>query len=229
MILLLLVLLSTNFVPQGGTFNLTLLEQAEVELDGCMFFEHSLKNVENLSAGSYVVIVGYGCEGLKTVTVRSSSGEERITLNVLKAENFVENVTELQKELIRLKKEKEALSSRVEYLQSLVEIINSINVDLYDRIKVYAEENSKLKSELERARAEIANCTKNLSETSERMLEVQNVLEYMRSENSELKSELEDLKNRFETVAFYVDAFKFSTILLIATLVGVFLAFLRRF
>lgn len=230
MILILLAILSTNLVFQGGSFNLTLQEPAEVLLDECMFFEHSLKNVENLSAGKYGVIVGYGCEeGIKVIRIRSSLGEEKITVNVLKSENFSAEVTELQKELIKLKKEKESLSSRVEYLKSLVEIINSINVELYDKIRAYEEENLRLKRELESAKAEIENYSRNLNATTAKMFEIQETLESLKSENSELKSELRGLQNKLESVTFYTETFKFSTISLIAILVGILLAFLRRF
>ncbi|MEM0202628.1 MAG: hypothetical protein QXO16_03370 [Archaeoglobaceae archaeon] len=229
MILLLLALLSTNIAFQGASFNLTLSEQTEVFLDDCMFFEHSLKSVENLSAGSYVVIVGYGCEGLKTITLRSASGEEKLVVEIRKAENFSKEVTELQKEMIKFKKENEALRSRIEYLQSLVEIVNSINVDLYDKIKAYGEENLRLKSELENARAELVNYSKSLNTTTATLLELQKTVEELKAENSKLNSELKNLEAHMKSVAFYTDVFKFSTILLLAILVGIFLAFLRRY
>ncbi|MEM0088589.1 MAG: hypothetical protein QW672_05190 [Archaeoglobaceae archaeon] len=229
MILLLLALLSTNIAFQGTSFNLTLSEQTEVVLDDCMFFEHSLKSVENLSAGNYVVIVGYGCEGLKTIILKSVSGEERAVIEIRKAENFNKEVTELQKEMIKFRRENEALRSRIEYLQSLVEIVNSINVDLYDKIKAYGEENLRLKSELENARAELANYSKNLSKTTATLIELQKTVEELKAENSKLSSELKDLEAHIKSVAFYTDVFKFSTILLLAILVGIFLAFLRRY
>lgn len=229
MILLLLAILSPNLAFQGGSFNLTLSEPAEVVLDECMFFEHSLKSVENLSPGSYVVIVSYSCEGLRTILLKGPLGEERVTVEIRKAENFTRNLTELQKELIKLQRDKEMLSSRIEYLKSLVEIVNSINVDLYDKIKLYAEENAKLKEELNNAKLEIANHSKNLSVMRSTVLELQRTLEELRVENSNLKSELRGIENYLGNVTFYTDVFKFSTILLMAVLVGIFLAFLRRY
>lgn len=227
--ILLLFLLSAITVFQGGSFNLTISEQSVVILDECMFFEHSLSNAENLTPGKYTVIVGYGCEGMKTITLMSPLGEERITVEVKRSENFNKEVTELQKEIIKLRRENDALSSRVDYLKSLVEIINSINVDLYDKIKVYADENLRLKKELEDARVELANYSKNLSNMSSKLFELQRSVEELRTENLNLKSEIKDVESYLKSVTFYTDVFKFSTILLIAILVGVFLAFLRRY
>lgn len=227
--ILLIALLSTITVFQGGSFNLTLSEQTTVILDECMFFEHNLSSVENLAPGSYKVIVGYGCEGVKTITLKSYLGEESITVDVKKSENFTKEVTELQKELIKLKRENEALSSRVDYLKSLVEIINSINVDLYDKIKVYADENLRLKGELESARAELLNYSKSLNATIATLAELQKTMEELKTENSKLNSELRDLESHIKSVTFYTEVFKFSTILLLAILVGIFLAFLRRY
>lgn len=229
MILLLFVLLSTNVVYQGGSFNLTLSEPAEVVLDDCMFFEHSLKNIENLTEGSYTVVASYACEGIRTILIKGASGEDRIKVEIRKTANYTEAVIGLQKEVIKLRRDKEALSSKISYLQSLVEIINSINVDLYDKIRVCAEENSQLKDELNRANFEIANYSKNLSAMNLTISELKKTVEELKTENSKLRSDLRYLESYLNNLAFYTDVFKLSTILLIAILFGIFLAFLRRY
>ncbi|MDW7990240.1 MAG: hypothetical protein RMH75_06220 [Archaeoglobaceae archaeon] len=229
MIILLLAILSTTSAFQGEVVNLTLPEQSMIYLDNCMFFEHSLRSSENLSPGTYRIVVGYGCEGLKSVVVRTDSREDKLILEVRKQGNISEEITKIHKELLSLRRENENLSSRVSYLQSLVEIINSINVDLYDRIKEYAEKNLKLNEELESARDEIQNCSKNLISMRQRTFELQNKISELEKQNYELNTEIRNLKNYLQSSAFYLEVFKEITILLIAFIVGILLSFLRRY
>ncbi|MCX8172670.1 MAG: hypothetical protein N3D09_03540, partial [Archaeoglobaceae archaeon] len=130
MILLVLAMISSFSVPQGGSFNLSLSEQSYVELDPCMFFE-DFKSSGNYSAGDYKVIVSYGCTpGKKEITVSSQRREERILVEVEKVENINQKIVELQKEALSLKSEVKNLSLRIDYFQSLVAVLNDINVQL---------------------------------------------------------------------------------------------------
>ena len=228
MIFLLLAILSANWAFQGEVINLTLSEPATVYLDECMFFEHSLNSSENLAPGNYRIVLSYGCEGFKPILVKGAQ-EERLILEVKKLGNLSEELTKLQKNLIILQRENENLKSRASYLQSLVEIINSINVDLYDRIKDLTEKNAKLNQELEFTKSELQNCSKDIVLMNQKISNLQLRISELEKNNSELKATLKSTEESLKSSAFYSEIFKNSTLLLIATLVGIFLAFLRRY
>jgi len=228
MIFLLLAILSANWAFQGEVINLTLSEPATVYLDECMFFEHSLNSSENLAPGNYRIVLSYGCEGFKPILVKGAQ-EERLILEVKKPGNLSEELTKLQKNLIILQRENENLKSRASYLQSLVEIINSINVDLYDRIKDLTEKNAKLNQELEFTKSELQNCSKDIVLMNQKISNLQLRISELEKNNSELKATLKSTEESLKSSAFYSEIFKNSTLLLIATLVGIFLAFLRRY
>lgn len=228
MIFLLLAILSANWAFQGEVINLTLSEPATVYLDECMFFEHSLNSSENLAPGNYRIVLSYGCEGFKSILVKGAQ-EERLILEVKKLGNLSEELTKLQKNLIILQRENENLKSRASYLQSLVEIINSINVDLYDRIKDLTEKNAKLNQELEFTKSELQNCSKDIVLMNQKISNLQLRISELEKNNSELKATLKSTEESLKSSAFYSEIFKNSTLLLIATLVGIFLAFLRRY
>jgi len=228
MILLLLAILSANSAFQGEVINLTLSEQATVYLDECMFFEHSLNSSENLAPGNYRIVLSYGCDGFKSILVKGTQ-EERLILEVKKLGNFSEELTKLQKNLILLQKENENLKSRASYLQSLVEIINSINVDLYDRIKDLTEKNAKLNQELEFTKSELQNCSRDIVSMNQKISNLQLRISELEKNNSELERTLKSTEESLKSSAFYSEIFKNSTLLLIAIVVGIFLAFLRRY
>ncbi len=228
MIFLLLAILSANWAFQGEVINLTLSEPATVYLDECMFFEHSLNSSENLAPGNYRIVLSYGCEGFKSILVKGAQ-EERLILEVKKLGNLSEELTKLQKNLTILQRENENLKSRASYLQSLVEIINSINVDLYDRIKDLTEKNAKLNQELEFTKSELQNCSKDIVLMNQKISNLQLRISELEKNNSELKATLKSTEESLKSSAFYSEIFKNSTLLLIATLVGIFLAFLRRY
>ncbi len=177
MILLVIAIVSTFSVPQGGTLNLTLSEQGYVELDPCMFFEDT-KSSGNFSPGDYRVIVSYGCEpGKKDILIHSRSGTEHILIDVEKAENINQKIVELQKEVTSLKKSVEDLSQKRDYLQSLVAVLNDINVQLYDKQKELAEKNNMLTSELDRAKQDLGNCSENVINLESKLFSMQKLLD----------------------------------------------------
>ncbi|MEM0350510.1 MAG: hypothetical protein QXR27_04115 [Archaeoglobaceae archaeon] len=228
MIIFLLAILSMNSAFQGEIVNITLSEPAIVYLDSCMFFEHNLGSSDNLSVGTYGIVIGYNCEGLKAIVVKTDY-EERLTIEVKRLANFSEEVYKMQKEFFALKKENENLKSRVSYLQSLVEIINSINVDLYDKIKEYSEKNMRLSQELEVAKMEIQNYSKTVIQMNLEINNLQLRISELEKKNSELENEVQSAKSYLQNSIFYAELFKNATILLIAIVVGIFLSFLRRY
>ncbi|NHW22911.1 MAG: hypothetical protein HA489_01445 [Archaeoglobales archaeon] len=229
MILLVIALISTFSVPQGGDFNLTLSEQAYVELDPCMFFENS-ESSGNLSPGDYRVIVSYGCEpGIKEILIKSRSGAEDIIIKVEKVENVNQRIVELQKEAISLRKNVEDLTQKRDYLQSLVAVLNDINVQLYDKQKELAERNNMLASELDKTRKDLNNCSENVSKLENRLVGMQALLDSTKIDLDHCKSELASLGNILSNSSFYLDFFKNLAILALAILAGVFLAMLRRY
>jgi len=227
-ILLLLAILSVNSAFQGEVVNITLSEPATVYLDSCMFFKHSLNSSEDLTAGTHEIVISYACEGYKAIVVRGLQ-EEKLTLEVKRLENLSEEILKMQKRLIMLEKENEILKSRVSYLQSLVEIINSINVDLYDRIRVLTETNMNLSKELDLAKSDLQNCSKNLSLMNQMMIELQKRVSDLEKMNHGLEDELNQAKEFLKNSMFYSELFKNISLLLIALLVGMLLAFIRRY
>jgi len=229
MILLVIAIVSTFSVPQGGGFNLTLSEQAYVEVDPCMFFEDS-RSSGNFSPGDYRVIVSYGCElGKKEILVRSQSGIEHILIDVEKAENINRKIVELQKEVISLKKSLEDLSQKRDYLQSLVAVLNDINVQLYDKQKELAEKNNMLTSELDRTKQDLENCSKSVTNLESKLLGMQTLLDSAKIDLDHCNSELDSLGNILSNSSFYLNFFKNLAILALAFIAGVFLAMLRRY
>lgn len=230
MILFVIALLSAFSVPQGGSFNLTLLDQSYVELDPCMFFESDLKSSGNYSKGEYRIIVSYNCEvGKKEIRLRSGGSEERILIDIEKGEDVNKKLLEIQKEVISLRKNVEELSSRKDYLQSLVAVLNDINVQLYDKQKDLAEKNNLLASELEKYKSELENCSKNATSLEKRIENFQTLIDTFKIEMDQCNSELNSLKNFLSNSSFYLEVFKNLTILALAFIVGTFLAMLRRY
>ncbi|MEM2727218.1 MAG: hypothetical protein QXV61_03065, partial [Archaeoglobaceae archaeon] len=222
-------ILSTFSVPQGGSFNLTLSEQAYVELDPCMFFEDT-KSSGNLSSGDYRVIASYGCEpGRKEIVVRSPSGVDRILIDVERAENVNQKIVEIQKEAILLKKQVEDLSQKRDYLQSLVAVLNDINVQLYDKNKELGEKNNMLTLELDKTKLDLENCSKNVTIMEKKLESMQTSLDSSKIELDHCNSELASLKDYLSNSSFYLEIFKNLTILALAFVVGIFLAMLRRY
>jgi hypothetical protein len=230
MILFLIAVISALTVPQGGSFNLTLSEQAYVVLDPCMFFEKDLKSSGNYSVGDYVVVVSYGCEaGKKEILLRYSRGLDRILIEVEKAEKVEEKVVELHKEVLSLRKESEELKIRRDYLQSLVSVLNDINVQLYDKQKELAEKNTILSSELDKSKLDLENCTKNVTSLENRLGKLQTALDSAKIEIDRCNSEQESLSSILQSSSSYLEIFKNLAIAALAFIVGVFLAMLRRY
>lgn len=229
MIILLIAILSTNFVTQGGAVNLTLAQEAFVELDDCMFFDENFKSYANLSAGIHRIIASYGCEGTKIIKIKSSAGEEMLQLEVKKAENFNNAVANIHRDALKLRKEVEELNSRIDYLQALVEVINTINVELYNKVRDYTDRNTKLTEELESAKAEIENYSKKVAILQTKILELQDLASGLEKQKEYLELELERMKSFVSNSNFYIDVFKNIAIITIAFAVGTYLALLRRY
>ncbi|MCS7144268.1 MAG: hypothetical protein NZ879_04535 [Archaeoglobaceae archaeon] len=229
MILLVIAIVSTFSVPQGGSFNLTLSDQGYVELDPCMFFEDA-KSSGNYSPGDYRVIASYGCDvGRKEILIRSQKGVERILIDVEKGENVNQKIVEIQKEAILTKRQLEELSQRRDYLQSLVAVLNDINVQLYDKNKELAEKNNILASELDKTKLDLENCSKNFTNLEKRIGNMQTLLDSAKIELDHCSAELASIKNFLSNSSFYLDVFKNLAILALAFVVGIFLAMLRRY
>ncbi|MEM1578046.1 MAG: hypothetical protein QXR77_00025 [Archaeoglobaceae archaeon] len=229
MIILLIAILSTNFVTQGDAVNLTLAQEAFVELEDCMFFDENFESYANLSAGSHRIIASYSCEGAKIIKIKSSAGEETLQLEVKKAENFDKAVANIHREALKLRKEVEELNSRASYLQTLVEVINTINVELYNKVRDYTERNAKLTQELETAKAEIENYSRNVSILQTKILELQDLASGLKKQNEYLELELEKTRSFVSNSSFYIDVFKNIAIITIAFAVGTYLALFRRY
>ena len=228
MILLVIALLSATTAAQGDVINLTLIQQAQVVLDDCMYFENTLTNSANFTAGEYAIKITHSCYGTHFIEIKSAEGTEIIQVKVEEDKDPEKSLVELDNQILNLKKEISQLQNKNSYLQNLVETLNSINVELYDRAKEYAEENRNLKKELGKLRVMAENCSK-VVENLEQLLAGKNeTIKSLESENAQLKSQIEVLNQSLLAANSYSEIFRTLFFSTLAFLVGSLFAIFRR-
>lgn len=86
-----------------------------------------------------------------------------------------------------------------------------------------------LSKELDLAKSDLQNCSKNLGLMNQMMIELQKRVSDLEKMNHRLEDELNQAKEFLKNSMFYSELFKNFTLLLIALLVGMLLAFIRRY
>jgi len=228
MILLLIAILSVTSVTQGSVFNLTLDQPSYVVLDECMYFEDTLTTKANLSKGTYEVYVTHKCEGTRFIYVYANSSEEVLQVEVVEAQNPAEELAKLDDLVLNLKKRLAEVEGKKSYLESLVETLNSINVELYDRLKEYRTENERLQHELETTKLEVENCTAVIDKLRNDIDEMEQKLTSLESTNARLSEELRMVKSSLGNAVAYLDLFRSLFFFTLAFLVGTYFALMRR-
>ncbi len=227
MILLLIAVLSATTVTQGGSVNLTLYSDATVVLDECMYFEDTLSSQANLSAGSYKIYVTHNCSGSVTLTVRSGSGEEVHTL-IVRESNAAEDVKKLDSEILKLKKELRSVREENARLRETVETLNSINIELYDRMREWRNKAEKFKEELEKVYSQAGNCSRLLEDAKREIERYTFRISELENQTTSLLNELENLRSDVEKFRSYTYVFQTLFIFVASLLIGSYFALLRR-
>lgn len=228
MILFLIALLSATTAVQGDVINLTLTEPAQVVLDECMYFENTLTSTANLSAGDYAIKITHSCYGSYFIEIKSAKGLETIQVKVEKDSEPESSLVELDNQILNLKKEILQLENRNSYLQNLVETLNSINVELYDRIKEYAEKNRDLKSQVSKLSLMAENCSKVVENLKGILKSKNETVTVLESENAQLKARINSLNQSLTAASSYSEIFRTLFFTTLAFLVGSLFAILRR-
>jgi predicted RNase H-like nuclease (RuvC/YqgF family) len=228
MILLLVAILSATSVMQGSVVNITLYEPAHVILDGCMYFEDTFTREANLTEGTYSIVVTYSCEGMRQIVVKGATEETVLDLEVTKVENPEEELKKLDSKILQLNKDLKSCQNRIESLEKLVDTLNSMNVELYDRLREYKKTIDNLKTQLQSEKAgkeSYASLIKTLNESLKQMKA--NITKLQR-ENEILRAEVSSLSSTLTTNEAYMELFKILFFFTLAFLVGTYFSILRR-
>ncbi len=228
MILLVIAFLSATTAVQGGTINLTLDQPAEVVLDDCMYFQDLLTSSANLSAGTYQIYVSYKCTGVKEIEIKRGSETEVLQINVHEVQDPVSELEKLDEVIFKLKKEINTLKMKNEYLSDLIDTLNSINVELYDKLKKSRSENEKLRKELADAKSASENCSNLLSQLQQDVDRMKGEIQNLQSENAALRLELSQMRNVADSTAAYLEIFRSMFFFILAFLIGSYFALMRR-
>ncbi|WP_202318424.1 hypothetical protein [Archaeoglobus neptunius] len=229
MIVILLALISATTAVQGDVVNLTLDQPAEVVMDDCMYIEETLTSHENLSAGDYGIKITHSCLGTYYISVKEKGGrEQQIALKVEEDPNPRESLKSLDAEIMNLKKEISGLDNKLSYYKSLVETLNSINMELYDRIKGYVGENKRLESELAKYKMLSENCTRVVTSLESLMKSKNETIAHLEQENAKLEGKVKNLTRNLTVMESYTDLFRTMFTVTLAFLVGALFAIFRR-
>ncbi len=228
MILLLLAVISATTAFQGDIVNITLNEPAVVTLDDCMYFVETLENSSHLSAGTHSIKVTHSCLGLYQIKVKTNSSKYLIPLRVERDPDPEGSIVELEEKVLQLSRQVANLKSEASYYKKLFEIVNNMNVELYDRIQSYAEENEMLRKELEKYKTMTSNCTKVVKQLEGKIEYLNNTLTRLEANNSELLQQVEDLTSKLSTTKANLDIFQTLFFVTLSFLVGSAFALLRR-
>ena len=228
MFLLLVAVLSSQICVQGGTVNLTLEHPAHVILDECMYFEGLLLNDVNLTPGVYQIRVTHSCLGLKNIRVYSNGTSEILSVEVRKSENVEDDVIKLEEEVLSLKKSLKKAIEDKNYLNSVIETLNTLNVELYDKIKKIRDENEKLKVELEEIKTRASNYSDTLKKLEAELSKIKQDMDKLTRENENLKEKLQSAKSSLGSTQAYLEFFRTSFFFVLALLVGTYFALIRR-
>jgi len=228
LILLLLAILSATTVFQGDVVNITLNEPAYVTLDDCMYFTEILENSSHLPAGTHSIKITHSCLGMYKIKVKTNSSEYTLSLRVERDPDLEESIVDLEEEVLQLTKQIRNLESEASYYKKLFEVLNDMNVELYDRIQSYAQENEMLRKELEKYKTMATNCTKVVNQLEGKIEELNITLIRLEANNSELLRQVEDLTSKLSTTKANLDIFQTLFFVTLSFLVGSAFALLRR-
>ncbi len=228
MILLLLAILSATTAFQGDVVNITLNEPALVTLDDCMYFTETLENSSYLTTGTHSIKITHSCLGMYKIKVKTNSSEYTLSLRVERDPDLEESIVNLEEEVLQLTRQIKNLESEANYYKKLFEVLNDMNVELYDRIQSYAQENEMLRKELEKYKTMATNCTKVVNQLEGKIEELNTTLIRLEANNSELLQQVEDLTSKLSTTKANLDIFQTLFFVTLSFLVGSAFALLRR-
>jgi len=228
LILLLLAILSATTASQGDIVNITLNEPALVTLDDCMYFLETLDNSSHLSAGTHSIKITHSCLGMYQIKVKTNNSDYSISLKVERDPDLEESIVDLEEKVLQLSRQIKNLEGEANYYKKLFEVLNNMNVELYDRIQSYAQENEMLKKELEKYKTMASNCTKVVKQLEEKIEGLNNTLTRLEANNSELQLQVEELTSKLSGAKTNLEIFQTLFFLALSFLVGSAFALLRR-
>lgn len=228
MILLLIALLSATSAVQGDVINLTLTEPAYVILDNCMYFNNTLTSSANLSAGEYAIKITHSCYGVHYIEVKGKGGVERIQVKIDKDPDLEKSIIELENHTLNLRERILQLEKRNDYLQSLVETLNSINVELYNRLGEYIQENKNLQDQVNKLNLMVKSYSEMVNELEIMMIGKNKTIDAIEKENLQLRSQVAYLNQSLTTANAYSEIFQMMFFTTLAFLIGAIFAVLRR-
>jgi uncharacterized phage infection (PIP) family protein YhgE len=227
--LLLAAILSTTSPIQGDVINLTVEEPYHVVLDDCMYFEDTLTKEANLSRGSYAIRVTHSCEGVRQIQFYSNNTLVNIMdINVKEVEDPASDLQKLDKEILDLKKSLKKAEGRIEYLESLVNTLNSINVELYDRLKEYRDTVNRLQNELNEAKKGKEYYIQLVNNLNESLKALEANLTAIKNENNNMKEKITEIEESLEASKTYLSIFQSLFFLTLAFLVGTYFSIFRK-
>ncbi len=228
MILLLVALISASTAMQGDVVNLTLTQPAHVILDDCMYFIDTLTTAENLTAGNYSIKITHSCLGDHYIRVETARGTQDIKVIVERDQHPEVSLAEMDREILELKRNVSQLQSNVHYYQALTNTLNSINVELYDRIKECTEKNMKLENDLKKTELMAKNCSDFTRNLEKKLSATNSSLIILKKENEDLKIKLKNINQTLSSVTQLSEVFKVLFFTTLAFLIGAYFSMLRR-
>ncbi len=221
-------MLSATTAVQGDVVNLTLSQPAEVVLDDCMYFTDTLTKAENLSEGVYSIKITHSCSGEHFIQLKTAQGTEEIKIVVEKDPNPENSLAEMDKEILELKRNMTQLQNKLHYYEVLTNTLNSINVELYEKIRTYAEKNKALEDELEKTKMMAQNCSKFVRDLEQKLEMTNSSLTELKKENGELRVKLDAINQSLSSSTQLSEVFRVLFFTTLAFLVGSYFSLLRR-
>jgi len=229
-LLILAAVLSVNTAFQGEIVNLTLEDSYYVVLDQCMYFEETLTNATNLSAGTHPIHITYSCEGSRSISLyyANKTLAKTLQIEVKKVEDPYGELQKLDGKILELKKKMRAIRERMDYLEDLVNTLNSINVELYTRLKKYESQLNDLEAKLEEAKKGKEYYLQVISELNSSLKHLRANYTLLKDENEKMKAEIADLQKSVDSLSSHTETFKTLFFLSLALLVGSYFSIMRR-
>lgn len=203
MIWLLLATL-TFFANPGSEFEFSLNNSTTLLADDpCIFFEETLQNVANLSAGVHKFRVGINCSpGFKLISANGSNFAV-IIVSQISSESILNYASKMEKENVQIKNNFSSLEKRVKELE------NKIN------------ETETLIAKLENEK-EILSAEKSMLEDSYRSL--QDKFNALSRDLENRKAKITQMEEEIKKLAQQSSNYRIATLFLISIFVGSFTA-----
>jgi len=228
LILLLIALISATTAYQGEIVNLTLDETATVTLDDCMYFTETLQNSSTLPAGTHQIKITHSCLGSYFIEVKTNSSTESIPLKVERDPNPQLSLESMDGEILRMHRQMQSLQDQLSYYKKLFEVVNSMNVELYERVQTLVEENNKLLNELNMFKEAAGNCSRLVENLRLRMNEMNYTINELQQRNKALESNLSSVETKLSSAISNYQLFQTLFCVTMSFLVGAAFALLRR-